>query len=111
MSQKQPRRPQPEQEEPIRYGDVFDVSGELASKPIAPRDASTMQAAESLALGQTQKGGPAAVMESAAAVNEKTGFVGHGDVTDIALEQGVSITDRREGGNRVVTEAVGDQVA
>ncbi|GFZ08843.1 seed maturation protein [Actinidia rufa] len=45
MSQEQPRRPQdvfPEQE-PIKYGDVFQVSGDLADKPIVPQDADMMQ--------------------------------------------------------------------
>lgn len=35
----------PEFDEPIKYGDVFLVSGELASKPIAPGDAAMMQSA------------------------------------------------------------------
>lgn len=43
MSQGQPRRPQGEApqvpDRPIKYGDVFDVSGELADRPVAPRDA------------------------------------------------------------------------
>ncbi|KAI7991403.1 Late embryogenesis abundant protein 31 [Camellia lanceoleosa] len=84
MSQKQGRRSM--QEEAIKYGDLFDVSGELASKPIAPQDAATMQAAENMALGNTQKGGVAAVMQSAAAVNERGGAVGHYDYTDVARE-------------------------
>ncbi|KAG7014451.1 hypothetical protein SDJN02_24628, partial [Cucurbita argyrosperma subsp. argyrosperma] len=90
MSQAQPQRPAEEYQDPIKYGDVFDVSGDLASKPIAPRDAATMQAAENMLLGQTPRGGPAAVMQSAANINERTGLVGHSDVTDVARDQGVT---------------------
>ncbi|GMN48822.1 hypothetical protein TIFTF001_018003 [Ficus carica] len=79
MSQRQPQRPRADQlpeQEPIKYGDVFDVSSELASKPVALRDAAAMQTAENMVFGQTQRGGPAAVMESAAAaVNERLGNV------------------------------------
>ncbi|KAL6217419.1 hypothetical protein ACLB2K_010636 [Fragaria x ananassa] len=76
MSQEQQHRPQQgDQLEPIKYGDVFNVSGELASKPIAPRVTATMQAAENVVLGETQKGGPAAVMQSAATYNERAGLV------------------------------------
>ncbi|OVA05444.1 Seed maturation protein [Macleaya cordata] len=64
-TQEQP--PQMRQKEPIKYGDLFPVSGELATKPVAPQDAALMQTAENLVLGQTQKGGAAAVMQSAAA--------------------------------------------
>ncbi|KAJ1378892.1 Late embryogenesis abundant protein [Sesbania bispinosa] len=89
MSQEQPRRG--EHEEPIKYGEVFNVSGELASKPITPRDAATMQSAESQVLGQTQRGGPAAMMESAAAINERAGLVSHHAVTNLARNQGVTV--------------------
>ncbi|KAH0978390.1 hypothetical protein GBA52_028109, partial [Prunus armeniaca] len=76
MSQEQPRR-RPDQssgQEPLKYGDVFNVSGELASRPVAPGDAATAQAAENLVLGETQRGGPAAVMNSAATYNERAGL-------------------------------------
>ncbi|XP_027363782.1 late embryogenesis abundant protein D-34-like isoform X2 [Abrus precatorius] len=106
MSQQQPQRPQ----DPIKYGDVFNVSGELASKPIAPRDAALMQATENQAFGQTQKGGPAAVMQSAATVNTSAGLVGRRDISDVARDQGVSISETKVGGNRVITESVGTQV-
>lgn len=109
MSREQPRRPQIDQE-PIKYGDVFNVSGELASKPIAPRDASMMQTAESTILGQTQKGGPAAAMQAAAAQNERSGVVGHVDVSDVAGGQGVAVTETDVPGYRIVTESVGGQV-
>ncbi|CAN4092946.1 unnamed protein product [Withania somnifera] len=40
MSQGQPQRPETEQhqQEPLKYGDVFNVTGELAEQPIAPQD-------------------------------------------------------------------------
>ncbi|KAK9984221.1 hypothetical protein SO802_033746 [Lithocarpus litseifolius] len=49
-----------------------------------------MQAAENMVLGQTQKGGPAAVMQSAASVNERVGAVGHREATDIARNKGAT---------------------
>ncbi|KAE8009743.1 hypothetical protein FH972_006162 [Carpinus fangiana] len=110
--QRQPERPREDHrshQDAIKYGDVFDVSGSLVSKPIAPQDASTMQAAESLALGQTQKGGPAAVMQSAAAVNERIGAVRQRDVSDVARDQGVTVREVDVGGTRVVSEEVGGQ--
>lgn len=113
MSQEQPERPKrdefPEQE-PIKYGDVFNVSGELATQPIKPKDAALMQATENQALGQTQKGGPASVMQSAAAVNTAAGLVNREDISDIAKNQGVSVSNMKVGGNRVITESVGSQV-
>lgn len=69
MSQEQPRRP--EEQDRIKYGDIFNVGGELAQKPVSPGDASMMQALENALLGQTQKGGAAAAMQSAATRNEK----------------------------------------
>ncbi|KAF5736874.1 Seed maturation protein [Tripterygium wilfordii] len=74
MSQIQQRTPGQEQE-PINYGDVFNVSGPLATRPIAPEDAAMMQTAETTILGKTKGGGPAAVMQSAATVNERAGLV------------------------------------
>lgn len=110
MSQEQPRRPQVDQE-PIKYGDVLPVAGELADKPVAPREAAMMQIAENTVLGQTQKGGPAAVMQSAATKNERAGLVAHDQVSDVAGEEGVSLTETDLPGRRFVTEAVGGQVS
>ncbi|XP_008451333.1 late embryogenesis abundant protein D-34 [Cucumis melo] len=110
MSQAQPQRPAEDNQDPIKYGDVFDVSGELASKPIAPRDAATLQAAENMVLGQTPRGGPAAVMQSAANLNERAGLVGHSDVTDVAVNEGVNVTETVVDGQRFVVESVGGQV-
>lgn len=133
MSQEQPLRPEPggqdqplqeeqqwqpqwhqpgsrETQEPVRYGDVFNVSGDLSTKPIAPEDANMMQSAETRVLGRTQKGGPAAVMQSAATHNERIGLVGHGEVTDIAGDQGVSVAETDIPGARIITERVAGQV-
>lgn len=107
MSQGQPRRPL---QEPVKYGDVFQVSGDLSSQPVAPKDAAAAQAAESIAFGRVQKGGPAAVMQSAADVNLSRGVVGRDDVTEAAIEHGVSISETDVGGQHIVTEAVGGEV-
>nr|KYP43330.1 hypothetical protein KK1_035233 [Cajanus cajan] len=109
MSKEQLKKPEAKQEA-IKYGDIFNVSGELASKPIAPRDAALMQATENEALGQTQKGGPAALMQSAAALNAGAGLVGRRDISDVAREQGVSVSETKVGGGRVITESVGRHV-
>ncbi|KAL5852723.1 hypothetical protein ACOSQ3_007841 [Xanthoceras sorbifolium] len=110
QNEDQQQRSQGAQREPIKYGDVFVVSGELANKPVAPRDAAMMQAAESTAFGQTQRGGPADVMTCAAEINEQAGLVGRGDVTDIAKDKGVTITGTEVPGARVVTESFAGQV-
>ncbi|XP_008224307.1 PREDICTED: late embryogenesis abundant protein D-34-like [Prunus mume] len=114
MSQEQPRRPQEDEQQdklqPIKYGDVFSVSGDLAKKPIAPQDANMMQTAETMVFGQTQKGGPAAVMQSAATRNERSGLVRHDQATDVGGNEGVTVTETDVPGSRIVTEAVGGQV-
>lgn len=109
MSQEEkPRRPE---HEAIKYGDVFNVGGELASKPIKPRDAATVQSVENQILGQTPKGGPAAMMASAAAKNERAGLVCHKAITNIARNEGVTLSQQNnEEGNRVLTETLGGQV-
>ncbi|KAK2648362.1 hypothetical protein Ddye_015851 [Dipteronia dyeriana] len=64
-----------------------------------------MQAAENSLLGQTRK------MQSAAAVNERTGLVRHRAITDIIRDQGVTVSETIvAGANRIITESVGDQV-
>nr|GMD61044.1 late embryogenesis abundant protein D-34-like [Ipomoea batatas] len=108
MSHQQPRRP--EGQEPIKYGDVFDVSGQLAAKPITQQDAAAMQSAENTAFGQTIKGGPAAVMQSAAARNVRNACVDPDNVTDVVGEQGVSVQEDDIAGHHFVTEAVGADV-
>lgn len=110
MSQEeQPRRAEGGQD-PIKYGDVFSVFGDLAQKPVAPEDAAMMQSAEARVLGQTQPGGAAAVMQSAATRNERSGLVGHRDVSDVAGDQGVTVSEMKVPGRRIVTEAVAGQV-
>lgn len=107
----QPRRTAAEENpEPVKYGDVFPVAGELGDKPVAPQDAAMMQTAETRILGQTQKGGPAATMQAAAAFNEKAGLVSHTDVTNVAGQRGVTVTETDVPGSRIITEAVAGQV-
>ena len=119
MSQEQPRRPSDQQsagggggeQDAVRYGEVFPaVSGGLAEKPIAPQDAATMQSAENLVFGQTLRGGPAAAMQSAATTNERMGVVGHDQATDATAVQGVTVSETRVPGGRIVTEFVAGQV-
>ncbi|KAL5785558.1 hypothetical protein ACOSQ2_007950 [Xanthoceras sorbifolium] len=110
QNEDQQQRSQGAQREPIKYGDVFVVSGELANKPVAPRDAAMMQAAESTALGQTQRGGPADVMTCAAEINEQAGLVDRGYATDIAKDKGVTITGTEVPGARIVTESFAGHV-
>ncbi|KAG9145322.1 hypothetical protein Leryth_008247 [Lithospermum erythrorhizon] len=109
MSQEQPRKTEEEQQ-PVNYGDVFPVSGNLAEKAITPEDAAMMQSAEARVFGQTQKGGPAAVMESAACKNERAGLVAHGDVTYIVGEEGVTVTDVEVPGQHVIIQSIAGQV-
>ncbi|CAL9049014.1 unnamed protein product [Musa banksii] len=113
MSQEQPRRPYQAQDAGIRYGDVFPVGGDLADRPVAPRDAAMMQTAESMVFGHTPKGGAAAVMESAAARNEQRRAVGHSQFSDIPRDKGVIFTQTDipgQPGYRLVTEYVAGQV-
>ncbi|KAK9288412.1 hypothetical protein L1049_016868 [Liquidambar formosana] len=88
----------------------FPVSGDLASKPVAPQDAAMMQTAETIVWGQTQKGGPAAAMQSAATLNERAGLVDHRDLTGITGDQGVTVAETNIPGSRIVTESIAGQV-
>ncbi|KAK2980603.1 hypothetical protein RJ640_011411 [Escallonia rubra] len=111
MSQDQPRRRRgDQQQEPIKYGDVFRMSGDVADQTVAPRDAALMQSAETTVMGQTQRGGPAATMQSAADRNVRAGFVGHGQASDVAVNQGVAITETDLPGGRIITESVAGRV-
>ncbi|PSS14609.1 Late embryogenesis abundant protein like [Actinidia chinensis var. chinensis] len=107
MSQKQPQWSKTE-EEAIKYGDVFSVSGDLASKHIAPQDAVTMQAAENMTLGKNPNGSPAVVMQAAA--DERCSAIGHDEVTDVASDQGVAVSEMIIADGHVIRESVGDQI-
>ncbi|XP_047155858.1 late embryogenesis abundant protein 47-like [Vigna umbellata] len=107
MSQEQPKR-EDFQEEAITYGDVFNVQGDLKTKPIAPVDAATMQKVESHLLGKNPKGGVAAAMQSAAMKNERDGVVGHNDINITAT--GASVKETDAPGRQVISESVGEQM-
>ncbi|KAI8010173.1 hypothetical protein LOK49_LG06G03018 [Camellia lanceoleosa] len=109
MSQERPRRPQDVQQEPIKYGDVFEVSGDLAEKPIGLKDATRMQTAEATVFGETQKSGAAVVMLAAAIVNERAGLVGSDEVADVTGDIGVTVT-ATDYGTPVITESIAGQV-
>lgn len=109
MSQEQPQRPETEQRS-LKYGDVFNVTGELAKEPIAPQDAAMMQSAEAMVFGKTQKGGPASVMQTAAAKNERSGAVSHEATTQLAGDEGVTVAETKVPGRRIITESVAGQV-
>nr|XP_043614161.1 late embryogenesis abundant protein D-34-like [Erigeron canadensis] len=101
---------QEQQKEGIKYGDVFkEVSGVLADKIVTPQDAAMMQAAETSVFGQTQKGGTAAAMQAAATINERSGFVGHQDLS-VTGDHGVAVTATHLPGVRLVTETVAGQL-
>ncbi|KAE8692076.1 Late embryoproteinsis abundant protein D-34 [Hibiscus syriacus] len=110
MSQQQPQRAGADQShdqlEPITFGNGFNVTGELASKPIGPQDAAAMQSAENMVLGQTTKKGPAAAMQSASTANERAGLVSRNQGGD----QGVAVIKSNKDGEVLVTESVGGQV-
>ncbi|XVF32556.1 hypothetical protein REPUB_Repub17cG0092400 [Reevesia pubescens] len=112
MSQGQPRRPQDNQasnEEAIKYGDVFEVTGGLESKPVAPRDAATMLGAETQVLGKPLDAGAAAVMQSAVDidVNMSSGAVGRDQGNEMVEREGVAVSKSRDAqGKIVVTEAI-----
>ncbi|KAI5411659.1 late embryogenesis abundant protein D-34 [Lathyrus oleraceus] len=107
MSQEKPRRPE---QEPIKYGDVFNVSGKLSSQPIGQRDAEAMQSAEDKTLGKARKDGPASLMSSAAQKNEDAGFMDDDIATNIARKEGVAVSQTYDSGKRVITETLGGQV-
>lgn len=86
MSEEQPPTRGEEQEQPIKYGDVFEVSDELGSLPI---------------------GGPAAVIQSAVDINQQQG---HDDVTNVAKNEGVTVSISHRDGRRIITESVGGEV-
>lgn len=107
---------QPEQAA-IRYGHVFAVTGDLASQPIAPRDAAAMRAAEDSVPGvQVPEGAgggfsAATAMETAAAYNQAVGVVAPGQASDAAITtRGITVTQTAVPGGRIVTEFIAGQV-
>ncbi|KAK4779302.1 hypothetical protein SAY86_006830 [Trapa natans] len=87
--------------QPITYGDVFNVQGELAEKPVTPRDASMMQMAETALLGHTQRGGAASLMQSAASWNVRSGILsskGGGRSSDASHSDSDSNSDESQNG-------------
>ncbi|XP_022974461.1 late embryogenesis abundant protein D-34-like [Cucurbita maxima] len=109
--QRQPRRNDVDEgKETIKYGDVFNVSGDLAANPIAPQDARMMGSAETRVLGQVPPAGPADIMRAAAAYNVQVGLLGDRDVSYAAKNEGINISETDIPGARVVTERVAGQV-
>lgn len=100
----------PKNVEAIKYGDVFNVSGELAAKAIAPQDAATVEAAEKSVLGWIPKSGMATVMKSAADHNQRHGFVRHDDITDAVNDSGTEIAETTVVGHRLISESIDGQV-
>ncbi|KAL6600492.1 hypothetical protein ACP70R_045292 [Stipagrostis hirtigluma subsp. patula] len=118
MAQPQPRGEEAPaaKQEPIKYGDVYAVKGELAGQPIAPRDAAAMLAAEEQVEGvqlPRESGGgfsSAGFMEQAAQYNEALGAVQPGQASDAAATHGgVNVTQDAVPGGRIVTEFVAGQ--
>ncbi|XP_065864347.1 late embryogenesis abundant protein D-34-like [Euphorbia lathyris] len=109
MSQEQQARPESELE-PIKYGDIFNVHGDLASKAIAPVDAAVMQSAENRVLGETRKGGPASSMQTAAKLNLKHGLVDPNEATDVARHKLTDVTEKHVSGDRIITESIAGQI-
>ncbi|XP_021764266.1 late embryogenesis abundant protein D-34-like [Chenopodium quinoa] len=94
-------------EEPIKYGDVFIVSGQVANKPILPEDAAAMEAGERNVMGQSPLFGPASVMQSAASINVQSGYC---DPDSNPNHEGVQVTESDMNGIRIITESVSDEV-
>ncbi|XP_023526348.1 late embryogenesis abundant protein D-34-like isoform X1 [Cucurbita pepo subsp. pepo] len=110
--QQQPRRSDDdERQESIKYGDVFNVSSDLAANPIAPQDARMMGHAETRVLGQVPQADPGDVMRAAAAHNVRVGLLPSRDISDAAKNQGIDLSETAVPGARVVTEFVGGQGA
>ncbi|PKI60518.1 hypothetical protein CRG98_018994 [Punica granatum] len=106
MSQQQEEQHQ-QRREPVKYQVLFNVSGELASKPIAPRDAdaAAVEAAEHLVMGQVRRGGVAAKMQSAADFNVQEGLLGPGDA-NFAKDEGVPMSEFYVDGKIIISEPV-----
>lgn len=94
--------------EPITYGDIFRVSYDLGKEPITVKDAALMQSAETRAAGHSLKGGAAAIMQSAAEINERLGLVDPNRET-MAAAEGMAVIETQIPGQVVSTEFVAGQ--
>ncbi|KAL2935695.1 Late embryogenesis abundant protein 32 [Bienertia sinuspersici] len=108
MAQQQPKKESdgPEQQNAIKYGDVFHVSGQTSEKPILPEDAASMESAEKIVMGQSPIGGPASVMRSAADVNVDLGLV---DPNSRRTTEGIRVTKSNVEGTPIVTESINNE--
>ncbi|XAR54551.1 hypothetical protein NMG60_11029737 [Bertholletia excelsa] len=115
MSQEQPKNMRSQPESAIRYREALNVTGELAGQPVGRRDAAIMQSVETNILGQTQKGGTASLMQSAAAQNENAGALSHNQLSNIAcgcaaaamgVSASASINFEGSAGNITIGEAL-----
>ncbi|KAM3325879.1 late embryogeneis abundant protein D-34-like [Capsicum chacoense] len=96
--------------DPIKYGDIFEVSDELSRKPIDPKDAAAMQAAKSMVIGNVKKGGPEALAQSAADMNERRGLLPHDAVTNVTRHDAVTISKTEVDGQHVFIESIGGRL-
>lgn len=94
--------------EPITYGDIFRVSYDLGKEPITVNDAALMQSAETRAAGHSLKAGAAAIMQSAAEINERLGLVDPNRET-MAAAEGMAVIETQIPGQVVSTEFVAGQ--
>ncbi|GLJ12577.1 hypothetical protein SUGI_0193780 [Cryptomeria japonica] len=62
-----------EESKAVKYEDLFKTKKDIENEPICLEEAAQMQRAETKAVGQTQKGGVAARMQSGADVNVREG--------------------------------------
>ena len=95
MAQEQPNRESgsPQHQKPIKHGNVFNVLGQVADKPILSGDPTVIDSAEKMVTGHSPLSSPASL------VDPKT----H------RTTEGIRVTKSDDGGNRVVTES-GDDV-
>jgi len=84
------------------------VSGEVEKEPITVKDAALMQSAETRAVGRSHKGGAAAIMQSAAEINERFGLVDRNRET-IATAEGMAVIETQVPGQVACTEFVAGQ--
>ncbi|KAK4784469.1 hypothetical protein SAY86_018837 [Trapa natans] len=83
-----------EQQQPIKYDeDVFEVHGDLGTRPVAQLDAAMMQSSERTAPCQPPAGEAAAVMNH-------PGLAFPGSATDVGPREGVTVRRREVPGGR-----------